>query len=363
MNWLQQTIDYGVIGLLVLMSFIAMAIAIERHLFYRAFIPEDYTGRQETEIALTRRLHLIATIGSNAPYIGLLGTVLGIMLTFYKMGESGVDDTGSIMTGLALALKAQSSQAPLAWQDLLPVLYFAVGALIMRGAGCTLNDIVDRDFDAKVARTALRPIPAGQVTVKQAALFLGLLLLAGLLILLQFNSLTVTLGIASLALVVTYPFMKRITYWPQAWLGLTFNWGALMGWTAVTGSLSWPPLLLYAGGIAWTLGYDTIYAHQDKEDDALIGVKSTALKLGDSTKAWLVGFYALALIFMGTAGWLIGLNWIFLLALAAMALQMTWQVVGLRQDDPADCLRKFHSNRILGWIYLIGIVAAGLRAL
>ena len=262
---------------------------------------------------------------------------------------------------LALALKAESGMTRLGWQDLVPVLYFALGALIMRGAGCTFNDIADRDFDAKVARTALRPIPAGQVSVKQAAAFLGVLLLAGLAILLQFNGLTVILGISSLALVATYPFMKRITYWPQAWLGLTFNWGALMGWTAITGSLSWPPLLLYIGGLAWTLGYDTIYAHQDKEDDALIGVKSTALKLGSATKSWLVVFYGLALALMGAAGWLIGLNWIFLAALAAMAVQMAWQVIQLRQDDPADCLRKFHSNRILGWLYMVGIIASGLR--
>lgn len=264
---------------------------------------------------------------------------------------------------LALALKAESNLALLGWRDLLPVLYFALGALIMRGAGCTFNDIVDRDFDAKVARTALRPIPAGQISVKQASLFLALLLLAGLAILLQFNAFTVALGIASLLLVVTYPFMKRITYWPQAWLGLTFNWGALMGWTAVTGSLSWPPLLLYMGGIAWTLGYDTIYAHQDKEDDALIGVKSTALKLGNATKTWLWIFYGTALVFMGAAGWSIGLNWIFLTAIAAMGLQMAWQVRGLRQDDPEDCLGKFKSNRFLGWIYLIGVLAAGFRPL
>jgi len=264
---------------------------------------------------------------------------------------------------LALALKAETSMALLGWQDALPLLYFGLGALIMRGAGCTFNDIVDREFDAKVARTALRPIPAGQVSVKQATVFLGILLLMGLAILLQFNGLTVALGIASLALVVAYPFMKRITYWPQAWLGLTFNWGALLGWTAVTGSLSWPPLLLYAGGVAWTLGYDTIYALQDKEDDVLIGVKSTALKLGGATKAWLCIFYALALVFMAAAGWLIGLNWVFLLAIAVMGLQMAWQIAGLRQDDPADCLRKFWSNRYLGWIYLIGIFAAGFRAL
>ena len=169
---------------------------------------------------------------------------------------------------IALASPANTATPP---YDLL--LLFALGAMVMRGAGCTYNDIVDRDFDAKVTRTALRPIPAGDVTIRQAWLFLGLQLLIGLVILLQFNLVTVGLGLASVLLVVTYPFMKRITYWPQAWLGLTFNWGALMGWTAVTGSLGWPAVALYAAGFCWTLGYDTIYAHQDKEDDALIGVK------------------------------------------------------------------------------------------
>ena len=174
---------------------------------------------------------------------------------------------------------------------------FAIGALVMRGAGCTYNDIVDRDFDAKVARTALRPIPSGQVSVRAAVVFLAAQLLVGLVILLQFNWFTVWLGIASLALVFTYPLMKRITYWPQAFLGLTFNWGILMGWSAVFGSIGWPALLLYAGGVAWTLHYDTIYAHQDKEDDALIGVNSTALKFGTATKPWLCLFSAIALLF------------------------------------------------------------------
>lgn len=262
---------------------------------------------------------------------------------------------------MALALKATTSFALTSWQDWLPAVYFAVGALVMRAAGCSFNDIIDRDIDAKVARTAQRPIPAGQITVKQATIFLALLLLLGLVILLQFNALTIGLGVGAMALVVIYPFMKRITYWPQAWLGLTFNWGALIGWTSVTGQLSWPPLLLYAGGIAWTLGYDTIYAHQDKEDDALIGVKSTALKLAAATKPWLVLFYTAALLLMAAAGWVIGLNWIFALAIGAMAVQVAWQICTLDVDNPDDCQVKFHSNRYLGWILLIGILAAGFR--
>ncbi len=257
----------------------------------------------------------------------------------------------------ALALAwAATGQVP---SPLLPVL-FAVGALVMRGAGCTYNDIVDRDFDAKVARTATRPIPSGQVSVKQALGFLALQLAIGFVILLQFNGFTIWLGVASLALVFTYPFMKRITYWPQAWLGLTFNWGALMGWAALTGGLAWPPVLLYLAGIAWTLGYDTIYAHQDKEDDALIGVKSTALKLGAATKTWLALFYAAALLLMLAAGAVAGIAWPYYLGLAGAAVHLLWQIARVKTDDPTDCLAKFKANRFVGWILLAGIAGAAL---
>ena len=258
---------------------------------------------------------------------------------------------------LALAAASQGQAPPL-----LPALLFALGALVMRGAGCTYNDIVDRDFDARVARTASRPIPSGQVSPFQAWCFLGLQLVVGLVVLLQFNGFTIAVGAASLLLVAAYPFMKRITYWPQAWLGLTFNWGALVGWSAYAGSLGWPPLLLYLGGIAWTLGYDTIYAHQDKEDDALIGVKSTALKLGAQTKAWLIGFYALALLLFASAGFAAGLGWPFLLGMIAVALHFAWQVHTIDIDDPVHCLAKFHANRYVGWLLLAGIVAASLVA-
>jgi len=234
---------------------------------------------------------------------------------------------------------------------------FAVGAVVMRGAGCTYNDIVDRDFDARVARTALRPIPSGQVSVRSAVLFLAAQLLVGLLILLAFNRVTILLGVLSLALVFTYPLMKRVTYWPQAVLGLTFNWGALMGWTAVTGALHPAALALYAGGIAWTLHYDTIYAHQDKEDDALIGVKSTALKFGGRTKHWLWGFSAAAVILFGLALWSAGLGWPAALAIAAVAAHLAWQILRVDLDDPKDCLAKFHANRWIGWILLGGILS------
>ena len=256
----------------------------------------------------------------------------------------------------SLGLAASAGTRP---PDPLLILLFALGALVMRGAGCTYNDIVDRDIDARVARTAGRPIPSGQVSLVQAIVFLAAQLALGLAVLLQFNDFAVLLGLASMALVLAYPFMKRVTYWPQAWLGLTFNWGALLGWAAATGGLSAPAVLLYAAGIAWTLGYDTIYAHQDKEDDALIGVKSTALKLGAATKPWLIVFYGLAIAGFGAAGWAAGLGWPFYLGLAGVAAQFAWQVAKLDIDDPAVCLARFKSNRIAGWLLLAAILAAG----
>jgi 4-hydroxybenzoate polyprenyltransferase len=246
------------------------------------------------------------------------------------------------------------------WPDPKLLLAFAVGALVMRGAGCTFNDIVDRDFDARVERTRHRPLPRGAVSLRGAMLFLALQLLAGLAILLSFNGFTVWLGVASLALVFTYPFMKRVTWWPQAFLGLTFNWGSLMGWSAEAGSLALPALLLYAGAVAWTVGYDTIYAHQDKEDDALIGVRSTARLFGAASRPWIALFYGLALAGFAAAGAAAGLGWAYWIALAAAGLQLAWQVRGLRIDDPADCLMRFRSNRFVGWILFAGIVASRL---
>jgi 4-hydroxybenzoate polyprenyltransferase len=226
----------------------------------------------------------------------------------------------------------------------------------MRGAGCTLNDIADREYDGKVARTRLRPLPSGRVTVRQAALFMLVQLAVGLAVLLSLNRLTIVLGVAVLGLIGTYPFMKRITWWPQLFLGLNFNWGALIGWTAVTGSLAWPAVLLYLGGICWTLGYDTIYAHQDKEDDARIGVKSSALALGPRTRPFLFAFYAAATVRWGAAGAAAGLGVAFWGLLGAAAAQFAWQAARVDIDDPTDCLRKFRSNRVVGWLMFAGII-------
>ena len=248
------------------------------------------------------------------------------------------------------------------WPDLKLIILFGLGAMVMRGAGCTFNDWADRDFDGLVERTRSRPIPSGAVTPNQALMFLLLELAVGLVILLQFNLFAILVGAASLLLVFPYPYMKRITYWPQAWLGLTFNWGALLGFAAASGTLAWPALVLYAAGLFWTLGYDTIYAHQDKEDDALIGVKSTALRLGANTKPWLLAFFALAVLLIGFAGWLAQLAWPFYLFLGAAWLQSLWQVSDLESDDSADCLSKFKSNRYFGWLVLAGIVAGKVLA-
>jgi 4-hydroxybenzoate polyprenyltransferase len=234
---------------------------------------------------------------------------------------------------------------------------FAVGAAVMRGAGCTYNDIVDRDIDAKVARTAGRPIPSGQVSVAMAVAFLALQLVIGLLVLIQLNWFSVVLGALSLVPIAIYPFMKRVTDWPQAFLGLTFNWGALLGWSAVTGGLAVTPVLLFAGCVLWTLGYDTIYAHQDKEDDALIGVRSTARLLASRTKPWLAGFYGGAWLLFLAAGGIAGLGIGYFVVQAAVAGHLAWQILRLDIDDGANCLSTFKSNRDLGLLMFLAILA------
>jgi 4-hydroxybenzoate polyprenyltransferase len=234
---------------------------------------------------------------------------------------------------------------------------FWIGAFVMRGAGCTYNDIVDRDYDARVARTAARPIPSGQVTVTQAYVFLAVLCAAGFLVLIQFNLFTILLGASSLLLIAVYPFMKRVTFWPQLVLGLTFKWGALVGWAAVTASLSTPAVVLYAGAVLWTVGYDTIYAHQDKEDDALLGLKSTALRFGEATPRWLVLFYTGAVVLWAAAGMLAGAQIAFSVALILAAIQMAWQVATLDTGDAQNCLTRFRSNQMIGWLLFGGLGA------
>ena len=254
----------------------------------------------------------------------------------------------------AIALGAQR------WPDWRLIALFGIGALVMRGAGCTFNDIVDRDFDARVARTRTRPIPSGAISVPGAILFMLLLLAAGATVLFSLDRAAIALGIPVLLLIATYPFMKRVTYWPQLFLGLNFNWGALMGWAAVRGDVALPAVLLYVGGICWTLGYDTIYAHQDKEDDARIGIKSSARRLGDQSKPWIAGFYMTMVIFTAMAGVTAGFGGLFWLALALAAGHFAWQVRAVDLDRPDSCLAVFKANTGVGWILLAGLIAVRL---
>jgi 4-hydroxybenzoate polyprenyltransferase len=235
---------------------------------------------------------------------------------------------------------------------------FAIGSIVMRGAGCTYNDIVDRDIDAKVERTRGRPIPSGAVSTKAAALFLAAQCLIGLAILLSLNRFSIVLGASSLILIAIYPFMKRVTWWPQAWLGLTFNWGALLGFAAQTGHLMPATYVLYIGCFFWTLGYDTIYAHQDKEDDALIGVKSTARLFGDMSSIWITGFYVLAFFFIGIAAVSATKNWFCVLLMLPAGAHLLWQVATLQVHDAALCLRLFRANRDSGFLIAAALVAA-----
>lgn len=233
---------------------------------------------------------------------------------------------------------------------------FGIGAVIMRGAGCTINDILDRKLDVQVARTRNRPLPSGQVTLLNAYLFLIVQLVLGFLILLTLNTFACLIGAASLVLVFSYPFMKRITFWPQFFLGLTFNWGALVGWAAVHSELSETALCLYAAGLFWTLGYDTIYAHQDKRDDPIAGVKSTARKFGLNSRMWIYFFYSTAIVLFVITGQKAGSGWMFYVGLLLGSVQLLWQVWDVKLFAPKDCLAKFNSNRLFGWALLTGIV-------
>jgi 4-hydroxybenzoate polyprenyltransferase len=270
------------------------------------------------------------------PYLRLarldrpIGSWLLLMPCWWSLGLAGM----------------QAGHLPRLWH----IVLFFIGAFAMRGAGCTWNDLVDRDLDGLVERTRSRPIPSKQVTIAQATAFMLAQALVGLAVLLQFNRFTVMCGFASLVVVAVYPFMKRITYWPQIVLGLAFSWGALMGWPAAFGRLDWPALVLYAGSISWVIGYDTIYAHQDREDDLLIGIKSTALLFQENTAPMLVVFYAGAVLLIGAAGLMAGGGLILLLGLIAFAIHLGWQVMRLDINDSAHCLTQFKSNRDAGLI-------------
>jgi len=259
----------------------------------------------------------------------------------------------------ALALAGASGEYR--WGDLWLVVAFWIGAMAMRGAGCCLNDIVDRDIDEKVERTRSRPIPSGAISVRQAVTCMLGLCLVGLAVLLTMNGAAIAVAFGSLVFVVIYPFMKRITYWPQLFLGFAFNWGALVGWAAQTGALGWPAVWLYAAGICWTIGYDTIYACQDKEDDALIGVKSTALRFGAYTREWVAGFYVGAVVLAAVAMVAAGLGWGALLVVG-FAAHLVWQVRALDPEDGALCLRLFRSNREAGLLLAGAILVMGVAA-
>jgi len=238
------------------------------------------------------------------------------------------------------------------------LLLFFIGSVAMRGAGCTYNDLVDHEIDNAVARTRSRPLPSGRVTRRQAKIFMVLQALAGLLVLLQFNTFSMVLGVASLAIVAIYPFAKRFTDWPQFFLGMAFSWGALMGWATEFGTLSAAPVALYIAAIAWTIGYDTIYAHQDKEDDALIGVRSTARLFGERTAQWLMGLYGLTVAMIAVAFWLAGVGLVAWLGLAVVALLLARQIGSLEIDDPEQCLALFKFNGVVGLILFVGLIAA-----
>ncbi|PZU11783.1 4-hydroxybenzoate octaprenyltransferase [Sphingomonas sp.] len=239
------------------------------------------------------------------------------------------------------------------------ILWFGLGAVAMRGAGCVYNDIVDRDLDRRVARTAARPLASGRLSLKMAWGWLLTLSLVGLIVLLQLERTAQIMALASIAPVAAYPFMKRITWWPQAWLGIVFSWAALVGWPAVTGTVSAPALWLYAGSILWVIGYDTIYALQDIEDDALAGVKSSARALGDHARGGVAGFYLGATLLWGIALWQVRPEPLALAGLLPMAAHLLWQVAGLRREDPADALARFRSNRFAGLLMFLACFVVG----
>ena len=241
-------------------------------------------------------------------------------------------------------------------------LWFFLGAFAMRSAGCVYNDIVDRDLDVKVERTRLRPLASGRASVQSAGVLIGLLCVIGLVVLAQLNILSATIALLSVAPVLVYPFMKRITWWPQAWLGLVFSWGVLVGWPAVTGEFGLTALLLWFGSMAWVVGYDTLYAIQDIEDDALVGVKSSARRLGDKAPQGVAICYAIAVLFWGAAIWSVRPDWLALLALAPAAIHLANQALRADPKDGDGALRLFRSNRTAGFLVFLGLLVVSLSS-
>jgi 4-hydroxybenzoate polyprenyltransferase len=258
------------------------------------------------------------------------------------------------------ALAAIAAEQP--WPNPYHIALFLIGAIVMRGAGSTWNDILDRNIDAQIERTRARPLPAGEVSVRSALMFTGLLALIGAAVLAAFNAFAIALGLASLAVVAVYPLMKRLTFWPQAVLGLAFAWGALMGWAAAFASLDAPALLLYAGAIAWTIGYDTIYALQDLRDDSIVGIRSTARLFAGRTRLAVGSFYALAVLCVSAAVTFAGGNILGYLGCAGFAAHLSWQTASIDIDDPNKALALFRSNWPAGLILFAGLVADALVA-
>ena len=309
--------------------------------------PENTSGRIRPGDALRVRF-IDRAPAAIEPYFRLmrLDRPIGIWLLFWPC-----------VFGLQLGAAFQGLSYPKGSYILLSTL----GSILMRGAGCTYNDIVDRHIDAQVARTRGRPIPSGAVSVKQAWIFAAVQVVLSAAILIYFNRFAALVAAASLVFVAAYPFMKRITWWPQAWLGLTFNWGVLFGYAAITGTLGTGAALFYAGCFFWTIGYDTLYAFTDIQDDLLAGVKSSAIRLGNAAYPWLYAFYASAFGLMLAGGIAAGLGIIFILAMALPGLHLYRQLRKVRIDDPTLCLRLFRANRDTGALIaralLIGAIA------